>query len=504
MASDRTRKVTIYLSGGGYRAALGSLGVLFFLAQENLWSNVAKIISVSGGSIVNARLALRQPNANNIAEEIEDLFRRLTSRRGWHLFVSVVVLPSVVLLVIVFCVTKTLLPAPLNWIATIAALALLVWLILRGLSRVWLYCLYRSMVGTTRLGDLREGNWNVEHTFVATDLSNSGSFFMSYNRVQPMMFSLKCGFMDGRELSFIQVIRASTALPPALPPLFLRFRQKPSRKTDLGFRTEWLNDRASNCPSSIWLIDGGVTGNLGIQLDSKLAPDNRDLLDQANSKVQRGLTPEDSYCAHGEISWMCGTCEPMILVVDSSGVPPQLFRWMSLVLHIPGIGVLYHAIRSMSVMYESALLDDQAIAGKKLVSVARTDQLLEEYLGIRYKIPSEVPLDSRSNMHEAGRRTGIRQSFGEYETVRKLLGTPLLLACWAAREQAAQVKTFLFPIKPKIAARIVASGFLNACLTVHGNGAIEIADQGIRELSKLLGDHAELVSWWESIQMRKA
>ena len=57
---DKYRQIWLYLSGGGVRSALGSLGAVFFLttrwAGEGAWEKVTRISSVSGGSVENTAL----------------------------------------------------------------------------------------------------------------------------------------------------------------------------------------------------------------------------------------------------------------------------------------------------------------------------------------------------------------------------------------------------------------------------------------------------------------
>src|SRR6476661_5019946 len=76
---DVPERIDLYLSGGGYRAALGALGVLLFLVHEGRWSAVRRIVSVSGGGIVNARIALTRPDEPDVASKLCELFEYLTS-----------------------------------------------------------------------------------------------------------------------------------------------------------------------------------------------------------------------------------------------------------------------------------------------------------------------------------------------------------------------------------------------------------------------------------------
>jgi hypothetical protein len=77
-------------------------------------------------------------------------------------------------------------------------------------------------------------------------------------------------------------------------------------------------------------------------------------------------------------------------------------------------------------------------------------------------------------------------------------------ACFLAREAASEVKTGLFAVRPELAARVVASGYLNACLNTYGVLAFDRAQEGMEELSALLGADARLGEWWASIRERIA
>jgi hypothetical protein len=77
-------------------------------------------------------------------------------------------------------------------------------------------------------------------------------------------------------------------------------------------------------------------------------------------------------------------------------------------------------------------------------------------------------------------------------------------ACFLAREDAAKVKTGLFAIRPHLAARVVASGYLNACLNTFGVHAFDRAQHGMEQLIALLGDDACLSEWWESVKRQVA
>ena len=81
--------VRLLLSGGSHRATLGSMGAIaYFLWSESQparddgrrydrWSDIDEIVSVSGGSLLNASLAGATDSAESTARELADIRRRI-------------------------------------------------------------------------------------------------------------------------------------------------------------------------------------------------------------------------------------------------------------------------------------------------------------------------------------------------------------------------------------------------------------------------------------------
>ena len=449
---NSSTRVHIYLSGGGFRAALGALGSVFFLHADGQWDRLARIVSVSGGGLVNARLALSMPSAADLPVELANLFKKLTSWTGvWFGMIAVacslLVLPLAAL---------WLAPEGPSWLVWLAV-GLSYTVVLAAMPRLLLSVLFSAVVGTGRFDGMTTSEWNVEHIFVATDLSSSGSMFMSCNRLQPLVYSRRRGFFDGRSVSFRQALRASTALPPALPPLRLRLRASPPKTLRTRDRP-WVFEPEGSVTSPVWLVDGGVSGNLGVQLDGRISPDTFNTVNLANAKMQRGLVPDDANCVeHGELAWMCSGCDRHVHIVDSSGLPPATPKWLAVLIHLPGVGWLYHALRSMKVMYEESLIHDQALAGDDLVGVVRVNQIVDR-LARKKVARREIPRDSQSEMVFAGEYQQYSENLRDPE-LRRLQFPPLLWACWEARACAAQVRTGLWPVRRNLAAQVVASGY---------------------------------------------
>ncbi len=67
------KKVGLALSGGGFRASLYHLGLIRFLRDAGILSQVTNITSVSGGSIISAHLVLNWQRYNGSEEEFESV-----------------------------------------------------------------------------------------------------------------------------------------------------------------------------------------------------------------------------------------------------------------------------------------------------------------------------------------------------------------------------------------------------------------------------------------------
>ena len=507
-SEDEGQRVDLYLSGGGFRAALGALGVLHFLSTEGLWGSVRNVVSVSGGGFVNARLAISRPSSDHIGDEIRFLYQWMTdarmSRLAFWQGLGSIVGGAIAVGVLLWLVID------LSALQLVLALVGATVLLLPLGIRVWLSIRFRTLLGKARLGDLAATDWPTQHILVSTDLSHHGSFFFVSNSLQSVACSGQVGQLDAREVEFRQALRASTAFPPVLPPVRFRLARGPagvSRPSTRGASPEiahvdgreWIHKPKPNTPRAVWLADGGITGNLGIQFDSQLSPDNIDLATLTDSSVLAGspTAPQPNHCPiHGELpAWMCAECKRRTMVVDASGSAPRHSRLFKFSLHVPVVGLFSYAVRALRLSYESSLVDDQDLAGDALVGVVRVEHM------IRRLVLRNHPVRDSASAVQAMVESGVRKVFAERlldPTSRAaLLGpTRLLHTCYEAREAAATMRTSLFASRPKQAALVVASGFLNACLNEHGPNGFEIADRGMRDLDRLLGEHCGLGDWW--------
>jgi predicted acylesterase/phospholipase RssA len=490
------RRIDVYLSGGGYRAALGALGVMYFLAFDGRWDDVRRIVSVSGGSIVNAHLALTRPMTSDVPSELSRLFETLTSRRH-SLRAFFPALGALVVGTFAVIVTVYALSHSSGWTVLVAAAWLPIGLFYA--IRLWLWLLYRSVVGTAYLDDLANSDWTIEHVFVATDLGRYGSVFFVANAIQPQVAASSSGYFDGRDVAFTKVLRATTALPPILPPTRMVLRSKPRRRNSPFASREylWKPERAGHAVK-MWLADGGVTGNLGIQLDSTLAPDNLALLEFTMSHTMSG-TPatRTAYTCRwhdDQIAWNCCACHQETVVVDASGTTRRTSRLAERMLGVPVLSLPFLAVRSLQVMYGSSLADDQAHGGDVLVGVVSTDQMIKR-IAMRNR-PLSRSTSSIERMFAAGEFLQFSKDLAKPALQGTLGMSRLLRACYAARTATSKLATRLSAVRAPVAAQVVASGYLNACLNAYGPHALDHADQGMRWLAELLGPEAALDDWW--------
>ncbi|MHA7278886.1 hypothetical protein ACX80H_03945 [Arthrobacter sp. MDT2-2] len=255
------QRIVVYLSGGGYRAAIAAIGALLAVVAAGQWQDVRKIVSVSGGGLVNAWIAIRRPGSDQeLVTALEDLYELLTNRQRSvrHLLVAVIV--SLVPVSASVSIGLAFAPVLGAWIWAYAIIAFfvsiggLVWLA----PRVFLAQDYKVFAG--RLGSLRESGWHREHVFVSSDLWLSGYVGITAHIDQSFIAAPPLQPIDASALNFSTALRASTALPPMLPTVRLGIA-RPVDPTGSGAGGNLGRTR------SLWLIDGGATGNLGIQTD---------------------------------------------------------------------------------------------------------------------------------------------------------------------------------------------------------------------------------------------
>lgn len=216
--------IGLALSGGGFRAMLFHVGALWRMNELGLLDQLARISSVSGGSLTAGRLAVRWRSLNfhdgvatNFNDEVAQPLLRFSGR--------LVDLPSAL------CV------------------------LIPGLSsaRVAASFYARHLVGRATLQDLPD---EPRFVFNSTHLASATSWRFS----KPYMGCYRLGLIRGPNEKLAAVLAASAAFPPFLSPLTLSLHPDSYEKTsgaDLYDRVELRR--------TVALTDGGTYDNLGLE-----------------------------------------------------------------------------------------------------------------------------------------------------------------------------------------------------------------------------------------------
>lgn len=213
-----TAGIGLCLSGGGYRAMLFHVGAVWRLHEASLLFDLARISSVSGGSITAAVLALAFERLKQGQGSLNELFvqpvRRLASR-------------------------------------TIDQGSIAAGLLLPGSVADYLVRAYeKELFGDRTLQDLPDGP---KFIFNATNLETGSLFRFSKAYAR----DYRVGGIDRPTIRIAEAVAASSAFPPILSPLIL------------DVEPDDFNQRASGVDDSfrrnISLADGGVYDNLGLE-----------------------------------------------------------------------------------------------------------------------------------------------------------------------------------------------------------------------------------------------
>ncbi len=228
------KNLGLALSGGGFRASLYHLGLLRFLRDAGLLSQVTHITSVSGGSIMAAHLALNWGRYTGKAEEFEAAASELLT------FVGLDVRNRLL--------RRFPLALPLRWLRRLLGHSNRQ-LTLTGLLE---YHYQRYLYGDKSLFELPE---KPQLHILATNLSEG--CLCSFTRDGLLMVRRQPG--GGMRVDRIHVglatvamaVTASSAFPGFFPPLELTSR-------DVGAGADEFDRQA--------YIDGGVFDNLGVRM----------------------------------------------------------------------------------------------------------------------------------------------------------------------------------------------------------------------------------------------
>lgn len=216
--------IGLALSGGGFRAMLFHLGSLWRLNELGMLPKLRRISSVSGGSLVAGRLAVRWRRlqfeggvASNFREEVADAVLRFSDR--------------------LIDVPSTLLSAlPFISAARVAT---------------WFYRCH--LVGGAWLQDLPD---EPRFVFNATHLASGTGWRFS----KPYMGCYRLGLVPEPRVRVAVAVAASAAFPPFLSPLTLSLAPDRFQETE---GADLYGDR--KLCQAIALSDGGVYDNLALE-----------------------------------------------------------------------------------------------------------------------------------------------------------------------------------------------------------------------------------------------
>jgi predicted acylesterase/phospholipase RssA len=232
--SSSTKKIGLALSGGGFRASLYHLGLVRFLRDAGILSQVTHITAVSGGSIFGAHLVLNWARYNGSAEEFDAVASEFLD------FVRLDVRNRII--------RRFPLMIPVRWVRRMLGLSN------RQLKRTGLlereYS--QNLYGDVSLFELPE---KPEAHFLATNVSegclssfNRNGLLMVHRRADDSLY-LDC--MHVGLATVAMAVAASSAFPGFFPPLELS-------GADVGANNGEFGRQA--------YTDGGVFDNLGVRM----------------------------------------------------------------------------------------------------------------------------------------------------------------------------------------------------------------------------------------------
>ena len=218
--------IALALSGGGYRAMVFHVGAVLRLNEVGLLSKLARVSSVSGGSITAGALAISWKELgfdDGVAKNIQVFVDRV----------------------------RTLASATIDAGAVIGAI------LLPGTVSDYVASAYdRILFKGKKLSDLPDDGPGKGPRFIFNATNVQTAVLWRFSK--PYMGDYRVGLFDNPDVLLARAIAASSAFPPVLSPLTLAISQ-PVRKTigaDLSF-APYTNQAV--------LSDGGVYDNLGLE-----------------------------------------------------------------------------------------------------------------------------------------------------------------------------------------------------------------------------------------------
>ena len=246
------------LSGGGYRAMLFHVGVVWRLYELGELRNIKRISSVSGGSITAAKLG-----------QVWDRLSFDPAKTGTD-FIPLFVAP----------VRK------MSGI-TIDANAIIGGMLLPGTIAEHVASQYeKHLFGKDTLQDLPDGTDKPRFVINATNVQSGALWRFS----RPFMGDWRVGRVLQPKIRLSEAVAASSAFPPVLSPMTLDLESS-------QFTTDPGNDlTARKYRDKVVLSDGGVYDNLGIETTWKRY--TRVLVSDAGAKMGPEAEPHSDWARH--------------------------------------------------------------------------------------------------------------------------------------------------------------------------------------------------------------
>jgi NTE family protein len=221
--------IGLALSGGGFRATLFNLGSLWRLNDAGLLAKLARITSVSGGSITSGVLAAAWHDlafdsagrAGNFAEKVADPLRA-------------------------FCKTGVDMSAGLEGLVSL----------MDSVGERVAKRYREALFGERTLQDLPADGAGPRFVFYATSLQTGSSVRLS----RPYIADYRIGRVPNPRVPLATAVAASSAFPPVLSPVEIRLDQDAWEKLDGAD----LHDRRG-LRERLVLTDGGVYDNMGLE-----------------------------------------------------------------------------------------------------------------------------------------------------------------------------------------------------------------------------------------------
>lgn len=227
--ADLQSRVGLSLSGGGYKACTFHLGSLLRLYEMGLLHKIDRVSSVSGGSIAAAWLALQWRKLNFEPSGAPPNFHEVIFQPLWRFALS----------------------AKIQW----SAIGIGVLDPFRRTSQYLEDGYRKHLFGDAKFRDFVQEPDGPRFTINSTSLQLNSLWRFTKNEAR----NWRVGWADIADLPVARLVAASSAFPPVLSPVVMKFAKGAMK----GFKT---GDVVSpEYTERAFLVDGGVYDNMGVE-----------------------------------------------------------------------------------------------------------------------------------------------------------------------------------------------------------------------------------------------